>query len=240
MKQEFAEKLIEQNRKNYNFLSEDFAKTRAYPWEEMKELLTYIKKGDVILDIGSGSGRTFKLLQGMDVTFTGIDISEKMVMHCKKEYGDHALKPTFACQNAVSLSFDDSIFDRVFAVAVLHHIPSYDLRLKAMQEFYRVLKKGGLVLMTNWNLWQPRYITKVLKNGVKSIFGMSRYDVGDVIVPWITKRAVLKRYYHAFTVSELERLAKEAGFMVERNYLFPQKGKSSYLNSRNICTVLKK
>ena len=71
-------------------------------------------------------------------------------------------------------------------------------------------------------------------------------------VPWQTKETTLYRYYYFFSYSELEKLARRAGFQVlksfpESSYRLPFKGfpESSYLSplkyfSRNICLLVRK
>jgi SAM-dependent methyltransferase len=52
--------------------------------------------------------------------------------------------PTIQFADATNLSFKDESFDVVIANHVLEHIPE---DFKAMQEFYRVLKKGGFAIL---------------------------------------------------------------------------------------------
>jgi ubiquinone/menaquinone biosynthesis C-methylase UbiE len=243
MHKSLAKQLIKTNEKSYDFIAEDFAHTRAHPWQEMKDFMPFIKEGAAVLDIGCGSGRTFDLLEEKKVQFTGTDISEGMLEHCKKKYEDNVLNPVFEKADAADLPYDDNAFDVVTGIAVLHHLPSYELRKKALEEMKRVVKPGGYILLTNWNLWQLKYAKRVLQFGFKQLFTEDRYDFGDVMIPWVTKTAVVKRYYHAFTLSSLKRLAENADLELIEHKLYPPQKKHSfihYFNSRNIWTVLKK
>ncbi len=68
--------------------------------------------------------------------------------------------------------------------------------------------------MTNWNLReQPRYAT--------SHRGDSDYDI---------KIGAYSRYYHGFTLDELEELFREAGYTIVENRVFE--------GGRNIVSVL--
>ncbi|MDO8650489.1 MAG: class I SAM-dependent methyltransferase, partial [Candidatus Berkelbacteria bacterium] len=83
---------------------------------------------------------------------------------------------------------------------------------------------NGEAFITVWNHWQPR-------------FWLSGREVA---VPWRTKDMTLERYYYLFSYHELEKLVKQAGFIVlksfpESSYRFPLK-----FFSRNICLLVKK
>lgn len=243
MHKNLAKKLIETNEKSYDFIAADFARTRAFPWSEMKDFLPFVKKSEKVLDVGSGSGRTFELLAEKEVDFTGIDVSQGMVDFCNEKFKEHALKPVFKKANAAKLPFEDNSFDVVTGIAVLHHLPSKELRKKALEEMQRVVRPGGNILLTNWNLWQPKYVKKVLKHGARSLVSEDKYDFGDVIIPWVTKTAVVKRYYHAFTLSSLKKLAEEVGLEIVEHTLYPRREKHSithYSQSRNIWSVFRK
>lgn len=238
-----AKQLIETNEKSYDFIAADFARTRSYPWQEMKDFLPFIEEESRVLDVGCGSGRTFDLLKGKNVQLTGIDISEGMVHFCRKRFKDHELKPRFVKANVTDLPFEDNSFDVVIGIAMLHHLPSFSLRKKGLEEMQRVVKPGGNILITNWNLWQLKYARRVIQFGLKHLLSDNQYDFGDVMIPWVTKKAVVQRYYHAFTLGSLKRLVQSTDLEIIEHMLYPRKEKSSfldYLDSRNIWTVLRK
>lgn len=239
MNEKIARQILENNKKNYNFLAEDFSKTRVYPWEEMKELSSYIKEGQKILDLGCGNGRSFELLKEKKVEYHGLDFSEKLIGIAAEKYQNESLKPEFKVGDVLKLPYEKESFDLIFAIAVFHHLPSFDFRLQGLEEMKRVLKKDGLVLMTNWNLWQGKYLWRTLKSSIASILE-NKLDFGDVYVPWITPRAVVRRYYHSFTLGELERIVKKAGFEILENRLAGKKEERSYLRSWSLVTVLEK
>jgi 2-polyprenyl-3-methyl-5-hydroxy-6-metoxy-1,4-benzoquinol methylase len=47
-----------------------------------------------------------------------------------------------------SLQSDESRFDRVFCISVMEHIPDFHVRAKGVKEVARILKPGGLALIT--------------------------------------------------------------------------------------------
>lgn len=232
--------IIDQNKETYSEIASHFAETRKHAWKEMEDFLEYVEPGMKILDIGFGSGRTFELLKDKNIKYTGIDNAPGFVDLVNKKYGTGD-GVEFLEMDMTCLDFEDENFDLIFAIASFHHIPTVELRLRTLKEMHRVLKSGGYVLMTNWNLFQKKYLGQVLRFGLAHGFLSKTYTFGDVDIPWVSKESVFLRYYHAFRLGELEKLARSAGFDVIENKLYPDKeGKSGYFVSRNTWTILQK
>jgi len=217
MEQLFAEKILANNKKIYNLLAEEFSATRNQNWPEVNKLIKYVKKGDKILDLGCGNGRLYKILKNNGVEYTGIDISKKLIEIARKNYP----KARFIVADALNLPFKEKEFDLVFAIALLHHIPTENLQLRVLKNCFKILKKNGLIILTVWNLIQPRLLLKY------KICPFSK----DVYVPWKSKilqsprgdggaktSKILKRYYHVFTKGELKQIVKKAGFKIIKCY----------------------
>lgn len=118
----------------------------------------------------------------------------------------------FVLGDALKLPFKKNSFDFIFSFAVMHHIPSEELRLKFLSEINRVLKDKTSAVIVNWNLlnkWADKKynISRQLKNPEKN------FGSGDVRVPWLaTKGKTVKRYIHIFNKKEIVNLARQAGF----------------------------
>lgn len=56
-------------------------------------------------------------------------------------------KPILSRQDISSTSYDDSMFDTVFCISVLEHLPAGEV-LKTLLEFKRILKQDGLIVIT--------------------------------------------------------------------------------------------
>lgn len=112
---------------------------------EIKEFLgvpNYVKGGKV-LEIGCGSGYGATLIDKYFAPkeIIGIDMDEKMIRLANKQKLPNT---SFKVGNATKLNFKNSSFDGIFIFVVLHHIPNWK---KALDEFYRVLKKGGQIFI---------------------------------------------------------------------------------------------
>lgn len=106
-------------------------------------------KGKKILDVGCGAGRLIKFLKNASVgEISAVDVSEEMIKIMKKKFPDvEAVKA-----DAQDLPFKDGTFDVVIATFMIVHLETLD---KAFDEIYRVLKDGGIFIVTNVNQRKP-------------------------------------------------------------------------------------
>jgi len=205
MEKEYAEYLLKKTKEDYNLIAEDFSRTRWNIWSEFSIFRDFVREGDKILDVGCGNGRLLELLKDKKINYTGVDVSKKLIEVAKKRYPQN----NFLVADNLNLPFSDNNFDKVFSIAVLHTIPSQDLRKKATFELKRVLKTGGLLIVTVWDMWRKDTLPLLLKHSFLKLTGKSKLDFGDVFVPWSNKT---KRFYHFFTKKELQSLVKIVGF----------------------------
>lgn len=205
MEREYAEYLLKKTRDDYNLIAEDFSRTRWNIWPEFSIFRDFIKEGDKILDVGCGNGRLLELLKDKKISYTGVDVSEKLIEVAKKKYPQN----NFLVADNLNLPFLDNNFDKVFSVAVLHTIPSDELRKKAVAELKRVLRPEGLLFVTVWDMWRKDTFLLPLKYSFLKLIRKSKLDLGDAFVPWSDKT---KRFYHFFTKKELYSLVKIVGF----------------------------
>jgi ubiquinone/menaquinone biosynthesis C-methylase UbiE len=218
MNKDKALQIIAENRKSYNTIAEDFDIARQTAWPEFEFLKPYIKEGDRILDIGCGNGRLFKYLstnyQLPTTNYVGVDQSEELIKiathsslklrRARKNNPD----ADFRVADIFNLPFKDGEFDAVAGIAFLHHIPSQELRAKCLKEIYRVLAPGGILFLTNWNLFQMKLIKKYKLRIWDFFLPHSGLDAGDF---WISFQEQ-PRYYHHFGKRELLALGKKSIF----------------------------
>lgn len=271
MNQELSKSILHQVKSNYNLCAEEFSATRGYNWPEISDLIEkYVKDGMRVFDVGCGNGRICELLEDCRVDYVGIDNSEELIREAKKKLGNKEIKKLetrdwklgagenrkFIVGDILNLPFTENEFDIVLCLAALHHIPSKELRDKAISEIYRVLAPGGILIMSNWNLWQDKYrhliymsILDKVKAAVRNCFYLKppfgkggigdQMDFGDVMLkPFSGKGS--KRYHHAFTKWGVKKLIRRAGFSVEGCYYASNGEKTNWKLGRNLVSVGKK
>lgn len=209
MERKYAEYLLEKTIKNYNLIAENFSKYRERPWPEANFLINdYIISGEKILDLGCGAGQWFKFFKEKEVDYIGIDNSERLIEIAKKRYPE----AKFQVGDALNLPFPNNYFDKVYSIAVFHHIPSLEFRLQFLKEARRVLKPERILILTVWNLWRKRKIRKLIyKFAFLKIFGKSKLDFKDILMDW---QGMSDCYFHCFTKNELKKLVKKVGFNI--------------------------
>jgi len=149
-----------------------------------------------------------------DINFE-FDSSKEEIAIAKKNYPEG----NFQIADALNLAFPDNSFDKVYSIAVLHHIPSKGLRLQFLREARRVLKAGGKLILRVWDIFQDSQNQKRLfKYSLLKLIGKSELDFRDIFIPWkdSTGKALVERYLHGFTKKELEDLARKVGLKIEK------------------------
>lgn len=131
----------------YNILADYYAKKEKY-WDSFEKDQVLPLLGEInnkqILDVGAGNGRLSSKLAKLGAEVTALDVSEEMLKSLKRK----SKKIEIILAEAESLPFDNDSFDVVVATFLIVHLK--DLKL-FFDEVYRVLKPGGLFLVTNIN-----------------------------------------------------------------------------------------
>jgi len=222
MKKSQADKLLNKIENDYNKIAVKFSNSRRNITKDLIGLGQYSKEGDNVLDLGCGDGRFFKVLKDKHIKYTGADISQEMLAIAKKQHPD--LK--FDKIDSIKLPYPDQTFDVVYALSVFHHLPGFRGRAKFLNEIKRVLKIGGKVVLTVWNIKKAkggRYL--ILQYGLLSL--VKDYDWGDVFYPFSVpeERFTIKRYIHSFSQKELVNYFKILDFKILNSKVIPRGNK---------------
>ncbi len=97
-----------------------------------------------LLDVGCGTGYLFELLLARrKAEYHGLDLSPEMLKVAESKFDGCVALVEGA---ADCLPYGDNSFDVVTCIQSFHHYPDPD---KAMQEAFRVLKPGGLYILSD-------------------------------------------------------------------------------------------
>lgn len=171
-------------------------------------LLDYleVKPSDKVLDAGCGEGFYVMLLDELfGCQVVGLDNDPQILEQARKWVGE---KPNIKLLvgDVTDLPFEDGSFDRVILSEVLEHVPDDK---KALSEVYRVLRPGGILVITvpNHNypfLWDPL-------NWIREHLGLGHFNPDSGFFGGIW--AMHQRLYFP---SEIEKLVGDTGFQVEK------------------------
>lgn len=130
----------------YDAIAPHFSSTRFAKWPKVATFLSSLPSGSLILDAGCGNGKYLGL--NPNCFFIGCDISCPLIKICA-DRGHEVL-----AADAVNLPYRTGFGDAAISIAVLHHLSTEIRRKRAIEELVRVVKKGGLVLITVWAVEQ--------------------------------------------------------------------------------------
>jgi len=139
----------------YDNNAESFSQTRNYIWPDLKPFLKQVRLKSSVLDVGCGNGR---LLLGLpkSVKYTGLDISPKLLKEAEKKFPDQSFIETDVTKTDIWKHL--GMFDHIYCVALMHHLPDKETQEFVLKQIKEHLKPKGTLLITAWNLWQPKYL----------------------------------------------------------------------------------
>jgi len=212
---------------DYNNFAKTFSKSRKnMKWPEVEYFFS-CEKPESILDIWCWSGRLLESYQAyfwsLPAEYLGVDMSLWLIQEAQESFPEHDF---IVCDMRQLDLGRDARFSSIFLIASFHHLSEWEQREAVLKKLSTLLKTGGVIYMTNWaldsNFNRSKYAECKIKKSENS-FGSSDYT----IMFWESQR-----YYHCFSLTELEYLWEKAGLKILENRVFE--------GDRNIVTILKK
>lgn len=144
--------------------------------------------GKKLLDVGCGTGYHLARYHERGFDISGVDGSEDMLKEARATNPEIEFKQS----DVDKLPFEDKSFDYVLCIEVFRYLP--DIK-PCLREIYRVLKPGGVAIITAAPLFQANlyYPVNRIAASVK---------VGNL--------TSLKQFFH--TYGQLQNAAKDSGF----------------------------
>lgn len=163
---------------------------RRYPLEELgwelgkprPILVEYMEKGFIpkgkALDIccGAGTNTVYLAQSGFDVT--GIDISKTALEIAKKKARLSKVSVNFLNASFVDLPLRGEEFDFVFDMGCFHHV-EVEERLKFIAGVHRVLKKGGVCMLTCFSYKNGRGWNHFTRQQIIELFS-GHFELGEL------------------------------------------------------------
>ena len=242
MNQQTQQQLIALNDQFYQTFGPAFAATRLRIQPGIRALLDEIPLEGHWLDLGCGNGALGKLWaqQNRKGSYIGLDFSDELLEHAKGLTAGLAgeglvLKymkagmtddpwPVEDEEIMISLFGEKKIlFDGVLSFAAMHHIPGAEVRLVILKHIRRLLKPDGVFIHSEWQFQNsPKLMERRLDPSEVGV-DASQLEPGDTILDWRfalpgKEEQIGQRYAHLFTEEELEVLAQQSGFAVEKSW----------------------
>lgn len=224
---------------DYNPFAKTFSESRKnMKWPELDAILSDIlqNKYQKIVDLGCGNGRfveqCLSIYGELSFEYLGVDASSFLLSEAKNSFPNQefcistmqdfvsilANKDVDLCRSKNLQNFEKFFsqkFDAIVFLASFHHLQRESERIKVLENAKKILSPNGKIYMTNWNLLPQEKYQKFYKwNGDFDI------KIGEYF-----------RYYHGFSLKELENIFQKTGFSIEKNEIFE--------GGRNIFSILK-
>ena len=119
------------------------------------------------LDVGCGTGNYTGALAARGGTWTGVDVSEKMLQKARRAYPD----VSWQLAAAEHLPFPDNAFDGAIATLCIHHFAEL---AGPFREVRRVLRAGRFVIFTAFaeqmrHYWLGHYFPEMLERASRAM-----------------------------------------------------------------------
>jgi len=175
-----------------------------------------IKKGEKVLEAGCGTGNLALKIKEKGGEVIGLDNCEEALKVYKRK---DSSANTILADLSGKLPFPDNYFDKIASNNTLYTFPKQK-QLEILKEFFRILKRGGKVVIANPQKgWSPFkiYVEGIEKNLKQEGFWRTVLKVFKMIVPTakiLYYNAQIKKEsnYCFLEPKEQRQLLKEAGF----------------------------
>ena len=184
---------------------DEIESNKAARWTEEIEKLLPQGRSLKILDVGCGAGFFEVILGRLGHQVTGIDLTEEMITKANEMIGIYGLDSSQAqalTGDAEALDFEDETFDVVITRNLTWTLPH---PVEAYREWYRVLKKGGILINFDAEYAKGAHNLKSPENLAHSKISDSLKDECHDI-------------YHMLTISTLDRPQWDKEILLQLGY----------------------
>ncbi len=132
-------------KETYNLIAEDWNKDHdSDDWwiAGTDKFVSFLKPGDLVLDVGCAGGIKSKYLTGKGMRTVGIDLSDKMIEIAKRQMP----AGTFITMCLEEVDQLEYLFDGIYMQAVLLHIAKKDVEA-SLRKIIAKLKDGGYLFV---------------------------------------------------------------------------------------------
>ncbi len=105
-------------------------------------------EGMKALDVGFGTGNNSIFLGSLGMDVYGVEVEEEICRQGMEQLESFGYKSDFRVGTNSNLPFEDNFFDYIVSWDVIHYEGCEQKIMKAIEEYHRVLKPGGWLLLS--------------------------------------------------------------------------------------------
>jgi 2-polyprenyl-3-methyl-5-hydroxy-6-metoxy-1,4-benzoquinol methylase len=222
---ETVNKLLEINRSFYSRFSGEFSDSRPSERFNLEPFRAVLSNNIRLLDAGCGNGRLADRLAqaGLALNDVGIDGSPALIAIAKERAVDlvspsHFRVVDLAVPDWSRALADVAPFDVIVALAVLHHIPSFALRVQVVREMRSLAQPDGTLVLSNWQILTDERLRNKVVDWETAGVPRANVEPMDYLMDW-KRGGTGYRYVHMFDEAEISHLAEAGGWrVVEQRY----------------------
>ncbi|MEA3559609.1 MAG: class I SAM-dependent methyltransferase [Candidatus Thermoplasmatota archaeon] len=204
----------------YDRIAPYFNETRKHLWPPMEQFIDEVSPC-TLADLGCGTGRGLLHAASGGCDVKGVDSSKGQIDTASEniEKAGYTKEITLILSDLESLPLDSETIDNSIMIASLHHLPTRESRIKALDEAYRCTRKNGQILVSVWS-WDQKRFREQHRSRIEKRREIGELDgplPGDIMVPW---RSGVKemRFYHLYGPGELDAEIEMSGWTLSRSY----------------------
>jgi SAM-dependent methyltransferase len=256
-------KLNQLNQDFYQTVAEDFNDSRQYFWQGWQKITQYLeknlknKKKIQVLDVGCGNARFAQFLKQEKINFDyfGLDNSSKLLTIAQQTLDQNQINGqlinldlihNYLKNQKINWPFNRQ-FNLIVAFGLTHHLPSLELRLNFFQSLNKILKKDGVLIVSNWQFAKDKRFAKNIlnwqkiknnskiniANKIKLQYLLNNFEKNDFLMDWRKKdknssKKEFIRYCHFLDEKNAKNIFSKSNFQVTDQFLAD--GKSQTLN----------
>ena len=172
--------------KQYNQIYISFDNSRVRIWNTVKLFLSDYNEHDKLLDCGCGNGKNMIYANELGYNCEGYDISTKLIDICISK------NLSVYYSDVLNMNLDKK-YDKIIAIAVLHHLETLEDQVLAITNLLKCLNNNGKILVSFWSKEKKFTTTSTIKNNND----YRDFNNGPNYVDWkLDKNTVIKRYYY--------------------------------------------
>ncbi len=216
-----AQRLLDLNRQFYTDHGRDFSATRGRLQPGVTRVLETLRGDETILDLGCGNGELARTLsrRGHHGSYLGLDFSLPMLTEAKR--APFTFPVRFLTMDITAghwrSKLPPSAFNLIFAFAVFHHIPRFDLRLNIIKEIHNLLGPNGLFIHSHWQFLNSERLKARIHSWGEIELTPNNVETDDYLLDWKRGGTGL-RYVHHFGEAELTELASASKFEITETF----------------------
>jgi ubiquinone/menaquinone biosynthesis C-methylase UbiE len=167
-----------------------------------------------VLELGCGTGNFTEAIVENAEHITATDLSDEMITEARR-LRSNFINVTFEVADATALQYQNDCFDTILMTNFIHLV---DDPIKVIRESYRVLKAGGITLVSSFAVDEmpPDARSRIVNNFVNT-FG---------VPPRVKDRP------KTTTAKDIEDLLISNGFIIFRSEILGADVKASYIKGR--------